>query len=145
MVTYHDPCNLGRKGVAFAGCFDGNKLDRPDDMRRNGRGGVYDEPRAVIAAIPGVELVEMERIREYSWCCGAGGGCAESREDFSLATAKERIEEALATGADTLVTSCPWCVHNFNLALDAMTVDGEERRLAVTDIQSFVLDSMEVA
>ncbi|RIK06115.1 MAG: hypothetical protein DCC49_11765 [Acidobacteria bacterium] len=133
-VTYHDPCNLGRKGQDFTGQYEGNKLDRPDEMRRAGQGGRYDEPRRLIESIPGVELVEMERIREYSWCCGAGGGCYESQEEFSLETAKERIEEAIATGADTLVTSCPWCVNNFNLAIEAM----ETGAIEVVGISQFI-------
>lgn len=81
-VTYHDPCNLGRKGQDFFGIYEGNKLDRPDEMRRAGQGEHYDEPRRLIQSVPGVELVEMERIREYSWCCGAGGGCYEAQEEF---------------------------------------------------------------
>ncbi len=137
-VTYHDPCNLGRKGEDFAGHFDGPKIDRPDATRRDGRGGRYDAPRQVLAALEGVELVEMERIREYSWCCGAGGGCLEADAEFSLATAVERVEEAAATGADTLVTSCPWCVHNFGRAMDAMEAEGRRPALEVIGISELV-------
>lgn len=137
-VTYHDPCNLGRKGQDFFGIYEGNKLDRPDEMRRAGQGEHYDEPRRLIQSVPGVELVEMERIREYSWCCGAGGGCYEAQEEFSIETAKERIEEAIATGAETLVTSCPWCVNNFNLALEAMGPQAIE----VVGISEFVEEAL---
>jgi Fe-S oxidoreductase len=80
---------------------------------------VYEPPREVIRSIPGIELVEMERIREYSWCCGAGGGVREAFEDFSEWTALERIEEAKAVGAQALVTTCGWCERNFKDALDA--------------------------
>jgi Fe-S oxidoreductase len=55
----------------------------------------------------------MERIREYSWCCGAGGGCGETSPEFSSWTASERVTEANATGAAALVTACPWCEANF--------------------------------
>src|SRR5690606_6484421 len=85
----------------------------PPKPRYNGASGVYDQPREVIRAIPGVELVEMERIREYSWCCGAGGGVREAYPEEASWTATERLDEALATGADALVTACPWCERQF--------------------------------
>ncbi len=134
VVTYHDPCNLGRHGEDYAGEAEGPKIDRPDATRRDGRGGRYDAPRAVLASLPGVTFVEMERIREFSWCCGAGGGCAESAEEFSIAVATERLEEALSTGADTLATSCPWCVTNFTTAMEQMRADGEQRELEIIGI-----------
>lgn len=134
VVTYHDPCHLGRRGEDYAGEFEGPKIDRPDATRRDGRGGRYDAPREVLVALPGVTLVEMQRIREFSWCCGAGGGCAEGSGEFSLAVATERLEEALATGADTLATSCPWCVTNFTTALEQMRANGEDRVLEIVGI-----------
>jgi Fe-S oxidoreductase len=104
-VTYHDPCHLGRYA------------------------GIYDPPRNILHSIPGLELVEMERSREYSWCCGAGGGVKQAYPDFSLWTATERIREAKATGAIALVTSCPWCERNFK---DAIKETGE--KIEVYDI-----------
>ena len=95
-VTYHDPCHLGRHVSP----------------------GVYQPPRDILESIPGVELVEMERIRENSWCCGAGGGVKEACPELALWTARERISEAIATGADTLVTACPWCERNFKDAIE---------------------------
>ena len=59
----------------------------------------------------------MGRIKEYAWCCGAGGGVSQSNPDFSLWTATERIEEAGATGAAAIATTCPWCIRNFNGAI----------------------------
>jgi Fe-S oxidoreductase len=67
-----------------------------------------------------VELVEMERIREYSWCCGAGGGVREAYPEFSNWTATERIMEAKSTGAEALVSACPWCERNFKDATSAL-------------------------
>jgi Fe-S oxidoreductase len=113
-VTYHDPCHLGRKGEPYTGDWSGrNKLERGEDQKRQGWFGIYDPPRNILASIPGIELVEMERIREYSWCCGSGGGVLEAFPDFSMETAKERLAEALSTGAEALVTSCPWCENIF--------------------------------
>jgi Fe-S oxidoreductase len=98
-VTYHDPCHLGRYA------------------------GIYNPPRDILRSIPGLELVEMERSRERSWCCGAAAGVKQAYSDFSLWTAKERIEEAKGTGATALVTSCPWCKRNFE---DAIKEFGEK-------------------
>ena len=60
----------------------------------------------------------MTRIKEYAWCCGAGGGVSESNPDFAKWTAQERIKEAESTGAEALVTACPWCEKTFNEALE---------------------------
>jgi Fe-S oxidoreductase len=87
----------------------------------------------VLKAVPGVELVEMERNKEAAWCCGAGGGAKEAYPAFSEWTAGERIEEAESTGADALVTACPWCERNF---IDA--VRGRKGKLEVLDILQLV-------
>ena len=123
-VTYHDPCHLGRLGeeyIPWKGEWQrvlGNAIiSEPAKQIRRGKGGIYDPPRDILKSIPGLELVEMERIREYSWCCGAGGGVREAYEEFSLETANERIEEAKATGAQTIATSCPWCERNLKDSL----------------------------
>ena len=124
-VTYHDPCHLGRLGEPYVEWNGEEKKIRkqihtwdPPRPRYNGIYGIYDAPRNILAAIPGVELVEMERIREYAWCCGAGGGCSETLPEYSAWTAGERILEANATGAQALVTACPWCESNFSGAVD---------------------------
>ena len=56
----------------------------------------------------------MERIRESAWCCGAGGGSLELFPDFAKATAAERLDEATSTGADAIVSACPWCERMFS-------------------------------
>ena len=112
-VTYHDPCHLGRHA------------------------GIYDPPRDVLRSIPGLELVEMERSREYSWCCGAGAGVKQAYPELSMWTAQERIKEARETGATALVTSCPWCEKNFK---DAIEESGE--KLEVYDVAEIARKAM---
>jgi len=110
IVTYHDPCDLGRKS------------------------GVYDSPRRVLEGIGGVELREMERMKDQTWCCGAGGGLLEARPEQSTFAAEERIREARqTTGADTLVTACPWCEYNLKNA-----AENSGARMKVSDIAEIV-------
>ncbi len=117
-VAYHDPCHLGRLSEPY-NHWEGKEIpghirlfDPPKEIRRGG-GGVYEPPREILRSIPGVKLLEMERKREYAWCCGAGGGVGESNPDFAAWTAKERVEEAFSTGAEALVTACPGCERAF--------------------------------
>jgi Fe-S oxidoreductase len=116
-VTYHDPCHLGRLSEPW---IDWKGVQRERHMRvydpprvlRRGTYGVYEPPRELLKAIPGVKLVEMDRIKEYAWCCGAGGGVRETNPEFAAWTAGERLAEAESTGAEALVTACPHCVQN---------------------------------
>ena len=87
-VTYHDPCHLGRHL------------------------GEYDPPRQALLKIRGLELVEMKRIRKYSYCCGAGGGVKGLYPSVALKLAERRLMEAAETGAEVLATACPFCKHN---------------------------------
>ena len=121
-VTYHDPCYLGRLGEPWIH-WEGKRIpgykfvfDPPKEYRR-GTHGVYEPPREIIESIPGLKLAEMDRIKEYAWCCGAGGGVNQSNPEFAMWTAKERIEEAESTGAEAIATACPWCEKNFNEAI----------------------------
>ena len=122
-VTYHDPCHLGRLGEPWIH-WKGKEIkttrlfDPPREFMR-GNYGIYEPPREVLTSIPGLKLVEMDRIKEYAWCCGAGGGVNFSNPDYSRWTAQERIQEAESTGAEGLVTACPWCIKNFNEAVKA--------------------------
>jgi Fe-S oxidoreductase len=119
-ATYHDPCHLGRQGEPYIPWEGEERKIRgqisiwdPKRPRNNGARGVYDAPRDVLRSIPGIKLVEMERIREYAWCCGAGGGCSVAYPEYAARTAGERVTEAAATGADAIVTACPWCEQSF--------------------------------
>jgi L-lactate dehydrogenase complex protein LldG len=88
VVTYHDPCDLGRAQ------------------------SVYDEPRRLIECATGKRVVEMARSRENSACCGSGSGVKSAFSELSFAIGEDRVSMAKAAGADTIVTSCPWCVQN---------------------------------
>jgi len=105
-VTWHDPCHLGRLSRPYV---PGREIE-----------GVYESPRNILRAIPGVQLYEMERIKEYAWCCGGGGGVYTAFKDFAQWTALERLEEAKDTGAQALATSCPWCESNLGNAIKGM-------------------------
>jgi Fe-S oxidoreductase len=137
-VTYHDPCRLGRLGEPWTH-WEGKKIpgDRfvfdPPKTYRRGSHGVYEPPRRVLKGIPGLKLMEMTRIKEYSWCCGAGGGVHDSNPEFAGWTAMERIEEAGSTGAEAIVTACPWCERTFTEA-----VQGSGSNLKVYDIVELV-------
>jgi Fe-S oxidoreductase len=143
-VTYHDPCHLGRQGEPYIPWKGKEKkilnqvvIYDPPKPRYNGAWGIYDPPRDVLKSIPGLKLVEMERIREYAWCCGAGGGCIDSYPEFSAWTAGERITEAKTTGAEAIVTACPWCERSF---IDAVNADG--KKMKVLDIIELVQEAI---
>jgi Fe-S oxidoreductase len=143
-VTYHDPCHLGRLGEPWIhwdgiettvteGGLAGLVIQEPPKQFRRGANGVYDAPREVIRSIPGIKFVEMERIREYAWCCGAGGGVLEAYPEFADWTAAQRIDEAKAAGADAIVTACPWCERVFT---DAIAKNGDSMK--VYDIMELI-------
>lgn len=91
-VTYHDPCEIGRYR------------------------DIYEPARNALKAIPGLQLVEMERNRDEAFCCGGGGGIKIMDEDASNEIAVERLQDALDTGADLLSTICPACELNLTHA-----------------------------
>lgn len=113
-VTFHDSCLLGRYNQE------------------------YEAPRIILRAIPGVELVEMERVKENSFCCGGGGGnfvtaLDEGNERPNLI----RIREALATEAQTLIVSCPKCLIMFE---DAIKTENLENEIKVKDLSEFIIE-----
>ena len=131
-VTYHDPCHLGRLGEDYE-AWEGKEVKiygqavvyDPPRPRYNGAGGVYEPPRDVLRAIPGVELIEMERSREAAWCCGAGGSVAQAYPAFADFTASARVDEAKSTGAEAIATACSGC--NYMLGA-AKASDGSQMK-----------------
>jgi len=120
-ATYHDPCLLGRLSelyVPWKGEIQAFGYHNPPKKFRRGTNGVYEAPREILKAIPGLELVEMTRNSENSFCCGGGGGVPAAFPDFSLWVANERLKEAMSTGADTIVSCCPFCESSFRKAID---------------------------
>ena len=112
-VTYHDPCNLGRLSEPWyhwEGTYQRYGIpDPPKNFRRDGHAGIYEPPRNILKSIPGIELVEMERVKDNAWCCGAGAGVDLSFPEFASWAASERLEEVKMTGAEGVVTCCPTC------------------------------------
>jgi len=88
-ITYHDPCYLGRHN------------------------GIYLEPRRILGSLKGVEFIEMKASLADSLCCGGGGGRIWMETPRSERFSEERLKQALASGANTLVTACPYCLSNF--------------------------------
>lgn len=143
-ATYHDPCHLGRLGEPWIH-WEGKEykpamqiiLHDPPKKYRRGTNGVYDAPRNVLQSIPGLKLIEMYRIREYAWCCGAGGGVIDAYPDFATWTGAERLREAKAVGAEAIVSACPWCKRTF---LEAAKATGN--KIEVLDIMELVQESV---
>ena len=143
-ATYHDPCHLGRcgepykrwRGIEFKVLLY-IKLGIPPKPVRQGKNGVYTAPREVIRKVPGLKMVEMERNQEYAYCCGAGGGVKAAYPDFALHTAKTRLREAKTTGADILVSACPFCSTNLQ---DAIRDSGEP--MQYMDLNELLLKSL---
>jgi heterodisulfide reductase subunit D len=113
-VTYHDPCDLGRK------C------------------GVYDAPRRILDKIPGLTLVEMEENRENAHCCGGGGNLESHNAELASEIAKRRVRQAAATGAKAIVSACQQCERTLGNAARASRI-----RIRVMDINQIVLRAME--
>jgi len=113
-VTYHDPCHLGRHM------------------------GIYEIPREIYKKIPGLNLVEMKRNRNFAWCCGAGGGVKIGYPEWAVEVSKERLEEAKETGATVISSTCPFCRTNLSDANDKYNFDME-----VLDLME-IIDQLEI-
>lgn len=139
-LTYHDSCSLSRLSEPWEP-WEGERIEwgmtKPPLQRRRGTNGVYYQPRNVLNAIPGLELVEMPRTRENAFCCGAGRGTQEAFPDFASWAAEQRIEEIKHIGAEGVVATCPWCKDNFEKAVKR---NGEN--LQVFDISELVAKSI---
>ena len=115
VYTYHDPCYLGRHNQ------------------------IYDDPRDVLDAIPGLKRVEMKRSRDRSFCCGGGGLMLfyEPKEDQRMGV--KRVQMAAEAGANVIVTACPFCMANIE---DAIKVAGLEGRMTAIDLAELVDQQM---
>jgi len=120
-VTYHDPCYLGRQSEPPTE-WHGEERQTHGVMRyftppkpiNYGTGGVFDAPREILRAIPGLQFVEMHRIREYAYCCGGGGGVPAAHPNVARSAALQRMDEARDVGAEMLVTACQHCRQNLD-------------------------------
>ncbi|MFH1319162.1 MAG: (Fe-S)-binding protein [Bacteroidota bacterium] len=110
-VTYHDPCYMGRHN------------------------GIYDEPRKVLQKISALELTEMADSREDSLCCGGGGGRIWMDTPKGERFSDLRLEQAVETGAEVLVTSCPYCIANFE---DSMLYSKDSEAIEIKDITEII-------
>jgi glycolate oxidase len=117
-VTYHDPCDLGR---AFQ---------------------IFEEPRNILKAIPGLEFAEMARNRLQARCCGGGGGVLANNPDMAVDMAAERVRDALAVGAEIIVSGCAACKDNLRKGAKAIPKD-ERGKIKIMDITEIVAKNME--
>ena len=114
-VAYHDPCYLGRHN------------------------GVYDAPRHLVKAIPGLGLREMGLTRDAAFCCGGGGGRTWI-EETGTRISHIRTDHFLETGAETLAVACPFCLQMFEEAISAKGVEGSRR---VRDLAEILDEGLE--
>jgi heterodisulfide reductase subunit D len=114
VVTYHDPCDLGRKN------------------------GVYDAPRSIIKSIPGMALREMVNHREDSMCCGGGGDVAMMEPDAVEHMAERRLAQAVDTGAQAIISSCQQCKRTLLQAARKTRT-----RIRILDVTELVWQAME--
>ncbi len=115
MVTYHDPCYLGRYN------------------------NIFEAPREILKYVPDISLVEMARNRERNFCCGAGGGHMWLEEQkVGERINVMRTDQAMATGAQIVATACPYCLQMFQ---DGIKTKGVEETLKVMDISEILADS----
>jgi heterodisulfide reductase subunit D len=112
-VTFHDPCDLGRNS------------------------GVFEEPRNVLKAIPGLELVELAHNRELSMCCGGGGNVEMVNPELSAKVAQMKLDEIADTGADMVVSSCQQCLRTI-----ATRARRQKINLVVKDLTELVAEAM---
>jgi Fe-S oxidoreductase len=113
-VTFHDPCYLGRYN------------------------GIYDLPREVLKAIPGIELVEMPRSRERSFCCGGGGGNLVREYPGEDRPNNQRAREAAESGAEILAVACPFCMIMLEDGVKSQKLD---EKIRVMDVIELVWES----
>ncbi|OLS25881.1 MAG: CoB--CoM heterodisulfide reductase iron-sulfur subunit D [Candidatus Heimdallarchaeota archaeon LC_3] len=117
-ITFHDPCYLGRYN------------------------GIIDTPRDILKSIPGIKIVEMERIGQNSFCCGGGGGKMFMPSHTEIKPSEIRIKEAVETKASVMAVGCPWCMSMFE---DASKTTGVDEMLSILEVCELVAESMGIA
>jgi len=117
LCTYHDSCFLGRYN------------------------DIYEQPRKVLSAVPGVRMVEMKRNLEKSFCCGAGGGRMWMEEDIGERINDMRTDQAIEAGAETIAVACPFCL---TMMADGIKDRAMEEKMKSLDIAEIVWDAMDL-
>ncbi|MEV0316206.1 (Fe-S)-binding protein [Nonomuraea fuscirosea] len=113
-VTYHDPCRL------------------------NKRKGVWREPREILRAIPGLTFHDVDRVSQWSYCSGGGGGLPVEKPELTAKISEQRVGKAAELGVDTLVSACPWAERPLSDA-------GRARSIDVVDLHELLAESLGVA
>ncbi|TXK42324.1 (Fe-S)-binding protein [Nonomuraea sp. C10] len=113
-VTYHDPCRL------------------------NKRKGVWREPREILRAIPGLTFEDVDRVTQWSYCSGGGGGLPVEKPELTAKISEQRVGKAAELGVDTLVSACPWSERPLSEA-------GRARSIDVVDLHELLAESLGVA
>ncbi|MBD3231007.1 MAG: hypothetical protein GF329_22700 [Candidatus Lokiarchaeota archaeon] len=161
IITYHDPCHLGRGAEPYVPKWEGTKrkvfnqitiYEPPKTYRRGGK-GVYDAPRRIFKKMKkNIGFFEMFRIAEYAYCCGSGAGVKAAYPDMAISAASERLQEAEyvlnkaessdpdinANNQKLLISACPFCKTNFEDAIEKTDKD-----IKYMDINQFVLERIE--
>ena len=110
-VTYHDPCHLARHM------------------------GIIEPPRKIIKALPGVSFTELPTNRDDAFCCGSGGGLRSYHKELADHASLLRLQEAESTGAEILLTSCPFCERSFR---SAQELPGAPKKLKIMNLVDFL-------
>jgi len=113
-TTYHDPCDLGRNT------------------------GVFEEPREIIKAVPGIDFVELPMNRKFSICCGGGGNVEMTDPGLTAEVAQMKLDSIAEVGAEMVVTACQQCVRTM-----ATRAKRTKTELAVKDLTELIVEAME--
>ena len=112
-ITYHDPCRL------------------------NKRKGIWQEPREILRAIPGLDFRDVDRVTQWSYCSGAGAGLPVEKPELTARISDRRLAQAAELEVDTLVSACPWSERPLSAA-------GEPRAIDVVDIHELLAESLSI-
>jgi Fe-S oxidoreductase len=123
--------------VEWEGTRGHNGILEPKKEFRRGTFGAYQQPRDILDKIPGLDMVEMPRMKENAFCCGAGGGVMDAYPDFAKWAAKERLTEAQSVAAEAIISACPYCKKVFSEASKENNMN-----IKVYDITEIILACM---